>query len=111
MTMKRTRKSTSSPDKPTDKSANLDVCVKCEKAVSDDCIMCHWCSQWERRTCANIKQSESVMLDSPSKNIFFFCSSCVVYLPNALSLFTNQYQPDEKFEIRLQSVEDNFLKR
>ena len=73
--------------------------------------MCHWCSQWERRTCANIKQSESVMLDYPSKNIFFFCSSCVVYLPNALSLFTNQYQPDEKFEIRLQSVEDKLSEK
>ena len=106
MTTKRTRNSTSSPDKPTDKSAKLDVCVKCEKAVSDDCIMCRWCSQWEHRTCANINQSESVMLDSPPKNIFFFCSSCVVNLPIALGLFTNQSQLDEKLEIRFQSMED-----
>ena len=44
------------------------------------------------------------MLDSPSKNIFFFCSSCAIDLPNALSLFKNQSQLNEKLKTRLQSI-------
>ena len=70
MTTKRTRNSTNSPDKPADKSMKLDTCVTCQKAVSDECIVCRWCEQWKHRICAIIKQSEFVMLESPSKNIF-----------------------------------------
>ena len=39
-TAKRTGNSTNSPDKPVDKSVKLDVCVTCQKAVSDECIVC-----------------------------------------------------------------------
>ena len=70
-TTMRTRNSTNSPDKPADKSVKLDICVTCQKAVSDECILCYWCEQWEHRACANIKQSEFVMLESPFKNILF----------------------------------------
>ena len=69
-TTKRTRNSTNSPDKPADKAVKLDICVTCQKAVSDECIVCRRCEQWEHRTCAIIKQSKFVMLESPSKNIF-----------------------------------------
>ena len=88
-TVKRSRNPTTSPDKssdkPTDKSVKLDVCKKCNKTVSEDCIECYWCSQWEHRACANIKESELVVLSSTSKNILFFCSSCLLVLPDALS--------------------------
>ena len=67
MTTKRTRNSTNSPDKLADKSVKLDICVTCQKAISDECIVCCWCEQWEH---ANIKQSKFIMLKSPSKNIF-----------------------------------------
>ena len=105
-TMKRGRIPTSSPDKPKEKAVRLDICVSCQKSVDDDYITCHWCSQWEHRTCANIKQSESVMLNSPSENIFFLCSSCIMNLPLALSSFTNQSELKEEIEAKLQSVED-----
>ena len=95
-TTKRTRNATNSPDKPADKSVKLDICVTCQKAVSDECIVCCWYEQWGHRTCANIKQGEFVILESPSKNIFFFCSFCVINLPKALSLFNNQLQLDGK---------------
>ena len=97
---KRTRNLTTSPDKPADKSVKLDICVTCYNSISGECIMCCWCAQWEHRICANIKQSEFVMLESPSKNIHFFCSSCVTNLPKALDLFTSQSQLDEKFEAK-----------
>ena len=71
MTTKRTRNFTNSQDKPADKSMKLEICVTCQKAVSDECTVCCWCEQWKHRTCANIKQSEFVMLESPSKNILF----------------------------------------
>ena len=87
------------------------ICVTCYKAVSDECIVCCWCEQWEHRTCANnIKQSEFVMLESPSKNIFFFCSFCVINLPKALSLFNNQSQLDGKLEAKFQSMESTVTK-
>jgi len=106
---KRTRNSTSSPDKPADKSVKLDICVKCNGAVSDDCIACHWCGLWEHRNCVGLKENELVMLDtqSGSLNILFFCSSCLPNLPKAFSLFEAQSQFfDKKLEARLQSVEN-----
>ena len=103
---KRTRNSTSSPNKPADKSVKLDICVKCNGAVSDDCIACHWCTLWEHRSCVNLKESELVMLNAGSQNIIFFCSSCLPNLTKALNLFEEQSQVDEKFESRLQSIEN-----
>ena len=73
-TMKRTRNFSNSPDKPADKSVKLDICVTSHNSISGDCIVCCWCEQWEHRAWVNIKQSEFVMLESPSKNILFFCS-------------------------------------
>lgn len=110
-TTKRIRNPTNSPDKPADKSVKLDICVSCQNAVSDDCIVCCWCAQWEHRTCANIKQSEFVMLESSSENILFFCSPCVIKLPQALSFFKNHSQLDEKFEARFQSMEDKLSQK
>jgi len=103
---KRTRNSTSSSDKPANKSEKLDVCVKCNGAISDDCIACHWCGLWEHRNCANLKESELVMLDTGSQNILFFCSSCLPNLPKAFGLFEAQSQFDEKLEAKLQYVEN-----
>ena len=46
-TAKRWRNPTNSPDKssdkPTDKSARIEVCKKCNESVSEDCIECYWC--------------------------------------------------------------------
>ena len=67
---KRTRNSTNALDKPADKSMKIDICVTCQN-LSDECIVCCWREQREHRTCANIKQSEFVMLESPSKNTLF----------------------------------------
>ena len=39
-TTKRTRNATNSLDKPADKSMKLDICVTCQNAVSDECIVC-----------------------------------------------------------------------
>ena len=63
------------------------------------------------RICANIKQSEFVMLESPSKNNLSFCSSCVVNLPKTLDFFTNQSQLDEKFKTKFQSMEDKLSQK
>ena len=70
-TTKRTSNFTNSPVKPADKSMKLDICVTYHNSISGDCIVCCWCKQWEHRACVNIKQSEFVMLESPSKNILF----------------------------------------
>ena len=98
-------------DKSADKSVKLDLCVTCDNFISGECIMCCWYAQWEHRACANIKQSEFVMLESPSKNIRFFCSSCVINLPKALGLFTSQSQLDEKFEAKFQVMEDKLSQK
>lgn len=103
---KRLRTPNNSPDKPTDKSVKLDTCAKCNETVSDDCIACYWCAQWEHRTCANIKEDELVILNSNSENILFFCSQCLPNLPNALSPFKFHSQLNEKFESKLKSFED-----
>ena len=109
-TVKRSRNPTTSPDKsldkPTDKSVKLDVCKKCNKTVSEDCIECYWCSQWEHRACANIKESELVVLSSTSKNILFFCSSCLLVLPDALSSFKSHSQLVNALQTGFQSVEN-----
>ena len=104
-TTKRTGNFTNSQDKPADQSVKLDICVTCQKVVSDDCSVCCWCEQWEHRTCANIEHSEFVMLESPSKNIVSFCCFCFISLPKALSLFNNQSQLDGKLEGKFQLME------
>jgi len=43
ITSKRTRKPTLSPDKASSKSVKLNICVNCDKAASENCIVCH---QW-----------------------------------------------------------------
>ena len=95
-TAKRSRNPTNSPDKssdkPTDKSARIEVCKKCNESVSEDCIECYWCSQWEHRGCANIKETELVVLSSASQNILYFCSCCLSVLPEALSSFKSHSQ-------------------
>ena len=95
-TAKRSRNPTNSPDKssdkPTDKSAKIKACKKCNKSVSEDCIECYWCSQWEHRDCANIKETELVVLPSASQNILYFCSCCLSILPEALSSFNSHSQ-------------------
>lgn len=106
MTMKRTRNFNNSPDKLADKSVKLDIHVKCNNAATDDYIECYWCAQWEHRSCAAIKESELAILDAISQNILFFCISCLLKLPSALTLFENQSQFNEKLGSRLQSVED-----
>ena len=103
---KRLRTPNNSPDKPTDKSAKLDTCVKCNEIVSDDCIACYWCAQWEHRACANIKEKELVILGSNTENILFFCSQCLPNLPNALSLFKFHSQLNEKLDSKFKSLED-----
>ena len=50
------------------------------------------------------------MLESPSKNIFFFRSFCVINLPKALSLFNNQSQLYGKLEAKFQSMESTVTK-
>ena len=64
----RSRNLTTLPDKPsnkpTDKSAKLEVCKKCNESVSEDCIECYWCSQWEYRVCANTEETVLVVLSS-----------------------------------------------
>ena len=92
VTTKRTRNFTNFPDKPADKSVKSDMCVTCDNSISGNCIMCCWCAQWEHRSCAKT----NLLLESPSKNILFFCSSCVINLPQALGLFTGQFQLDGK---------------
>ena len=89
--MKRTRDSTNSPDKdkPADKSVKLEICVKCESMVSDDCIECNWCSHWEHSGCANVEEMELVLLHgTTSQNVLFICSSCLSKLPATLD-FSN----------------------
>ena len=95
-----------SSDKPTDKSVKLDVCKKCNKSFSEDCIECYCCSQWEHRACANIKESEFVVLSSTSKNILFFCSSCLFVLPDAVSSFKSHSQLINALQTGFQSVEN-----
>ena len=67
-TAKRSRNLTTLPDKPsdkpTDKSARLEVCKNCNETVSEDCIECYWYSQWVHRVYANIKETELVVLSS-----------------------------------------------
>ena len=111
VTTKRTRNFTNSSDKPADKSVKLDICVTCHNSISGDCIVCCWCEQWEHRACANIKQSEFVMLESPSKNILFFCSFCAINVPKTLTLFTNQSEFNGKFEAKFQSMENNLSQK
>ena len=113
-TLKRTRNqagTAASPDKtsdkPTDKSAKLDVCQICNESVSEDCIECYWCSRWEHRACAKLKETELVVLSSGSKNILYFCSCCLSVLPDALSSFKpNVLALEETCKKLQQSVEN-----
>ena len=113
-TAKRSRNPTNSPDKssdkPTDKSARIEVCKKCNESVSEDCIECYWCSQWEHRGCANIKETELVVLSSASQNILYFCSCCLSVLPEALSSFKSHSQLANELQTGFQSVENKLSK-
>ena len=50
----------------------LDVCVKCNENVVEDCIACDWCFEWEHWSCANISENVLVTLPGDSDNIAFF---------------------------------------
>ena len=76
-------------DKPADKFVKLELCLKCESMVSDNCIGCNWCSCWEDSGCANVEKKELVLLHgATSLNVLFICSSCLTKLPATLNLET-----------------------
>ena len=84
LTYWRNRLPNGSPDKPTDKSAKLGPCVKCNENVSENRVVC---SQWEHEACAGIKNEEAALLDSVPNNMLCFCSSCIENILDALEYF------------------------
>ena len=72
-TVKRSRNPTTLLDKPSDKptdvSARLEVCKKCNETVSEDCIECYSCSWLVHRVCDNIKETKLVVLSSASNKL------------------------------------------
>ena len=112
---KRTRDSVNSPDKdkPADKSVRLQLCTKCKNAVSDDSIECSWCSHWEHGVCANIKETELVLLHgATSENILFICSSCLPKLPTVFSIDTTLSNKFDSFSDHMtKSIEDKSIRQ
>jgi len=73
MPLKRPRSPNNTPEKSSDKSAKVDVCIKCSESVVEDChsISCDWCTQWEHRSCANISENALEALSRDHENLHF----------------------------------------
>ena len=111
MPFKRPRSPNSTPEKSSDKSVKVDVCVKRNETVVEDCISCDWCSEWEHRSCASIQERDFELCNY--ENIAFFCYRCLPDVSKALSwrsLYYTYSKPDAEFEKRFQSMEDKFHK-
>ena len=108
MPFKRPRSPNTTPEKSSDKSAKVDVCVKCNETVVEDCISCDWCSEWEHRSCASIQERDFELCNY--ENVAFFCYRCLPDVSKALSLYNTYSKLDAEFEKRFQSMEDKFHK-
>jgi len=94
MPFKRPRLPNNTPEKSSDKSAKVDVCVKCSESVVEDCISCDWCTQWEHRSCANISENALEALSRDYENVAFFAATvwqkcqrpyhCIRPIPNLM---------------------------
>ena len=108
MPFKRPRSPNSTPDKSSDKSAKVDLCVKCDEAVVEDCISCDWCSEWEHRSCASIHEKDFELCNY--ENVAFFCCRCLPEVSEALFLYKTYSKLDIEFENRFQSMENKLHK-
>ena len=76
MPFKRPKSPNSMPDKSSDKSAKVDVCVKCNETVVENCISCDWCSEWEHISCASIQQRDFKLCIYENVAFFFAIVAC-----------------------------------
>ena len=108
MPFKSPRSPNSAPDKSSDKSDKIDLCVKCNEAVVEDCISCDWCCEWEHRSCASIHEKDFELCNY--ENVAFFCCCCLSEVSEALFLYKTYSKLDIEFENRFQSMKNKLHK-
>ena len=88
--------------------ADSQLCLTCNKSVSDDALECMWCESLQHRSCAKI--SDIVLSDLPS-NIVLFCMHCFQKLPSAIKAHNNVLEMFSLVEKRLETIETSLVNK
>ena len=87
-----------------------DLCKSCNKPADGETIQCDWCGEWEHKTCAKLSDNHYKLLNEPSPNIMFFCSSCHPKVKVTLEASYNINELHISLDKRLKLIEEKLSK-
>ena len=93
---------------PTKKDKSGELCVSCNKGISDSShsLFCESCFEWEHRSCSGVSpEAYDVLSKDPCSNIMFFCTNCRPRVTQVLKFFNEIQEKHVQLEERLKHLE------
>jgi len=93
---------------PTKKDKSGELCVSCNKGISDSShsLFCESCFEWEHRSCSGVSpEADDVLSKDPCSNIMFFCTNCRPRVTQVLKFFNEIQEKHVQLEERLKHLE------
>lgn len=100
------KRTANSPPSKDGKKHKEEDCIVCDSPATENVMECVWCEARLHAKCAKLSDEQCILIGNASRNIVFFCTSCLEILPEAFKSYNIYSLVDSRVSNVEKSIND-----